>query len=144
MKGGLSVQDIVELLIHEMTHTLVFIDELNYGHFDYAAMIKTENWARSSILNRQRPMDKVVHSIMVAHEVLWARAHYLPNTEKLSVHPPTGVMIRNLHAAIESVKQHPNRDSVCFPRALELVNMVEASVRALDFKEERSVHVGAL
>lgn len=144
MRGNLSLQDIVELLIHEMTHTLVFIDELNYGHFNYPAMIKTENWARSSILNRQRPMDKVVHSIVVAHEVLWARAHYLPNTEKLSVHPSSEEMIRNVNAAIESVRRHPNRDGVCSPRAVELVNMVEASVNALDSQKERLIHAGAL
>lgn len=132
MKGGLSTQDIMELLIHEMTHTQVFIDELNFGHFDYEHLTKKENWARSSILNRNRPMDKVIHSIVVSHEVLFARANYLPNTDKISVHPASEVMRANTLQSIASVFAHPNHKRVCKPRALELIAQVEANLLKLE------------
>ncbi|MGE0528049.1 MAG: HEXXH motif-containing putative peptide modification protein, partial [Bdellovibrionales bacterium] len=75
----LSLQDLLEIFIHELTHTLVFLDELNYGHFNYHYLTQAENWARSSILKRHRPMDKVLHSIIVASEILNARSRFLPN-----------------------------------------------------------------
>ena len=83
MKGNLSVQDVMEVLIHEMTHTLVFVDELNYRHFDYTHLTRSENLAQSSTFNRLRPMDKVIHSILVAHgKFLFARKYVLPERRK--------------------------------------------------------------
>ncbi len=128
MQGKLSMQDLLELFVHEMTHTLVFLDERNKPQFDYSQMSFEENWARSSILKRQRPMDKVVHSILVAYEVLYARANYLPNVEKLSVHPDSEEMKTNIRIAVESVNTHPNRDQVCKPRAIELINKVASNL----------------
>jgi hypothetical protein len=121
LHSRLSAQDIMEMLIHEMTHNLVFIDELNFGLFEYPEMTKIENWARSSILKRKRPMDKVVHSIVVSTEILHARAAYLPNAEPLSAHPDSASMKESTLAAIDSVLTHPNRDAICQPRAIELV-----------------------
>jgi hypothetical protein len=131
LKPGLSTQDIVEMLIHELTHTLVFIDELNYGHFHYEDMMLSENWARSSILKRSRPMDKVVHSIVVATEILHARAKYLPNTDELSVHPDSKSLARDTFIAIDTVVNHPNRNGICQPRVFELVNHAKAHIEAL-------------
>lgn len=63
---GLSVENIIEMLIHELTHTLVFLDELIHAHFNYYTIGKEQYWALSSILKKTRPMDKVVHSIVVS------------------------------------------------------------------------------
>lgn len=128
MQRDLSTQDLVELFIHEMTHTLVFLDELNHGHFDYTYMTLDENWAQSSILNRQRPMDKVIHSIVVAHEVLSARATFLSNTDKLNVHPSSKTLKANTLDSIASVLNHPRRDLVCKPRAIELAETVRVQL----------------
>src|SRR5437764_2158309 len=46
--------DLKELLLHEMTHTLMFLDEWRYGHYlDYPAIARRENYALSPILAKQ-------------------------------------------------------------------------------------------
>jgi hypothetical protein len=128
MEGHLSPQDIVEMMIHELTHNLVFINELNSPQFDYDLLNLAENWAQSSILNRKRPMDKVIHSIIVAHEILFARKHYLPNEDLLKVHPESGLLKQNTLASITSVLNHPRRDLVCKPGAIQLVTKTAQSL----------------
>jgi hypothetical protein len=131
LHSRLSGQDLIEMMVHELTHNLVFIEELNRGLFEYPVMTKIENWAQSSILKRRRPMDKVVHSIVVSTEILHARATYLPNAEPLSVHPESASMKQSTLAAIESVMEHPNRDNICRPRAIELVEKCREHVMTL-------------
>lgn len=121
LKPELSTQDILEMCIHELTHTLVFVDELNYGHFHYDSMSKIENWATSSILKRKRPMDKVIHSIVVSTEILLARKNYLPNKDSLNVHPESAILRAATLDAIESVFSHPRLNQICRQRAVELV-----------------------
>ena len=126
LRENLSIQDVIELLIHEMTHTLIFLDEFSHPQFNYSALFRKENWAQSSILMRPRPMDKVVHSIIVAFEVLYARENYLKNADRLQVHPPSEKIKENIRLSIESVKSHPNLEKICKPRALELISKVES------------------
>ena len=128
LKDSLSNQDIVELLIHELTHTLVFLDELNFGHFNYENITKREFWARSTILNRPRPIDKVVHSIVVGGEILNARQSFLPNTEVLTVHPQSELLKANALASIESVLSLPNVKKICLPRSLEIVEEYRSKI----------------
>ena len=134
LNSNVSTQDIVEVLIHEMTHTLVFLDELNNGHYDYEELSKRENWARSSILTRERPMDKVVHSIAVAHEILFARQNYLSGVpgEECVAHPKTDVLKQNTLDSIASVLSHPNRDVICKPRAIDIVENVRQNILAMN------------
>ena len=121
LRPGLSTQDILEMLIHELTHTLVFLDELNEGHFDYVELVRKETFARSSILKRDRPMDKVVHSIVVSTEILMARERYLPNVEPLHIHPESKALKESTRLAIESVLKHKDLSRICQTRAIELV-----------------------
>ncbi len=114
--------DLVEMLVHELTHTLVFIDELNHGHFNYQTLTLSDYWAQSAILSRPRPMDKVVHSIVVSTEVLQARKNYIGEIHQRRVHPDTPRLRAQTHAAIDSVLHHPRVEEVCLPRAIELVH----------------------
>jgi len=67
-------RDILELLIHELTYNLMFLDELCFGHYrDYELMTRPEAFAQSAILRQRRPLDKAFHSLIVAVEVLLAR-----------------------------------------------------------------------
>lgn len=48
----------------------MFLDELRYSHYAYARILDPSTYARSAILNIDRPLDKVLHSIVVAVEIL--------------------------------------------------------------------------
>jgi hypothetical protein len=64
-----NIDDCIELLIHELTHTLLFLDEWTYQHYNYRKIADKGTWCYSSILQAKRPIDKVVHSIFVAGEL---------------------------------------------------------------------------
>ena len=122
LKATTSVRDVVEMLIHELTHTLIFIDELTTEHFDYGNLTKKPYWALSSILRRQRPMDKVVHSILVSMEILHARQTYLPKTnDPVIIHPNSRSLTENVRNSIESVLSHPLLNDVCKPRSISFM-----------------------
>jgi len=113
--------DIMEMYIHEMTHHLLFIDELTNAQFDYAEIAKPENFARSAILKRNRPLDKVVHSIVVSTEILAARRSYLGDNGETTIHPASEALARDTIAAAESVTQLPNIDSLVTPHIRQLL-----------------------
>lgn len=121
LEERLGQVDLVEMLVHELTHTLVFIDEINHGHFNYKTLTQADYWAQSAILSRPRPMDKVIHSIIVSTEVLQARKRFIGDAHERRVHPTTPRLAAQTFAAIDSVLTHPRVEEVCLPRALELV-----------------------
>jgi hypothetical protein len=98
-------QDFCEFLVHETTHQLMFLDELRHRHYtDPESLEREENFAYSSILNKQRPLDKVLHSLVVAHEVLEFRKHFFDIDEKTFLHPATHVMEESICKTICSLR----------------------------------------
>lgn len=73
-----STEDLVEILIHELTHLLMFADELVHPQFDYAQITRRENFSASAILRDARPLDKVVHSMVVGTEIVLGRSALRP------------------------------------------------------------------
>jgi hypothetical protein len=134
-----SIENIVEMLVHELTHTLVFLDELSTAHFNYSTIGHEEFWALSSILKRKRPMDKVIHSIVVSTEILHARMTYLQiESESSLIHPRTEDLVASTRAAISSVLNHPRIEGVCGPRAIEIVKFAKDFLDQNFLKEELS------
>jgi hypothetical protein len=121
-KVSYTITDMIEILVHELTHNAMFLDELRYSHYSYSHVLNQSTWARSAILNVARPLDKVLHSIMVVVEVLLFRNEYLGHPVNPRVHPPTRLMIEQLKDSIDSVEHATARDqSVFHPRAAELL-----------------------
>jgi hypothetical protein len=119
-----SDQDILELLIHEMTHTCVFIDEVIHVHInDYNLIAKEENYAQSAILSKKRPVDKVYHSIIVSVEVLESRLDFIGEQIFPKVHPPTEKLIIQTRSSLESLFALENYDVIFSPRCKELMKM---------------------
>ena len=123
--------DVVEMLLHELTHHLLFIDERNHPHFDYDLLTRPENRAFSAILNLHRPLDKVVHSIVVATELILGRRRFLPETE-LTVHPPAEKMLRDVRSAYESIVTLPAADAVLRPRARAIIDGCVAACEPIE------------
>jgi hypothetical protein len=117
-----SKADLVEMLLHELTHHLLFIDERNYPHFDYALIARDENRAFSAILNLNRPVDKVLHSIVVATELILGRQRFLPNAERVVVHPSTSKLIANAMTAHASITSLESAGQLLRPRAHEILD----------------------
>jgi hypothetical protein len=131
-KISYTFADLIEMLVHEFTHQAMFLDELRYTHFSYEDVLDRSTWAESAILKVARPLDKVLHSIVVALEILLFRETYVGHPTASRVHPPTNVLISQLKNSISSAEQSIFRDPKVFHmRAKELLQ------RATDISNEK-------
>ncbi|HEX6901687.1 MAG TPA: HEXXH motif-containing putative peptide modification protein [Thermoanaerobaculia bacterium] len=139
----LTTSDLVEMLLHELTHHLLFIDERNYPHFDYELITREENRAFSAILNMIRPLDKVMHSIVVATELILGRLRFLPDDKPRIVHPPTNKMIADAMTAYESITSLDAADLVLRPRTREILDRCfaacQSAVLQVTYNEPRRI-----
>jgi hypothetical protein len=123
-------RDIEELLIHELAHTLLFYEEWRYGLFTSAeAMLAREHYALSAIRAVERPLDKSLHSVVVATEVLLARDSVLGHPAADGLHPRTEELAAGTLASIDSIFE--NADSVLTPRSRELMGACRERVTRL-------------
>ena len=95
--------DVYEFLIHELTHTLIFIYEWRYGLYnDPMRLLEPSTYALSAIRNKKRPMDKALHSAIVGTEILLYRKG--KNEEDYKLHPSTKVLTDNTFSSLLSIK----------------------------------------
>jgi hypothetical protein len=117
-----SRQDFLEFFVHEMTHNLVFLDEYRYHHYeDYTGMFLEENYAKSAIQAKRRPLDKVFHSILVSTEVLLTRRDLLRHPKSPILHPPTSIMFEKTFESIDNVERNSTVYSLLTSRGKELI-----------------------
>lgn len=137
-----SEQDLIELMVHELSHNLVFIDELRHLHFtNYKMIALEENFAKSAILKIKRPIDKVFHSIVVAIEVLHMRKNHLSEPKDPKVHPPSDKMISQTREALDSLRslnQYENllteRGKLIMQKCDEHLTSFEAELESTSWK----------
>lgn len=127
-KLSYPVFDLMEMLVHEFTHQAMFLDELRHGHYVYGAIADRSTWAKSAILNISRPLDKVLHSIVVAAEVLLLRREHIGQPAAPRAHPPTDIMLEQLDESLSSIEAVTRRlPEILKPRA----NTIVANVRCI-------------
>jgi hypothetical protein len=132
IKRNWTDMDIAEFLVHELTHNLVFLDELCYQHYTNMIQLSDKkHYAKSSILNKERPLDKAFHSLVVAHEVLHYRQEAGEPSNPL-VHPPSEQMLSASLATIKSIKSVIDNTDLVQPRFCEILEKVEASLGQLE------------
>lgn len=128
-------EDVLEFLVHETTHNLVFLDELCYTHYnDYAALPKKENFSWSAILNKPRPLDKVFHSIIVSTEILVLRNQLLGHPQSPCLHPPTEIMLEQTKHSIFFLRERPNLCELLSKRANFLLSVCEDKLSEIEKK----------
>lgn len=115
------INDTAEFVVHELTHQCMFIDEICHGHYDYELLMRKENWAQSAILNKLRPVDKVLHSVVVAVELLHFRER-IGHPASPRAHPPTTKLLRQTTVAVDSLQDIAQRiPTLMKPRAMEIL-----------------------
>lgn len=114
--------DTAEFVVHELAHQCMFIDEICHGHYDYGLLMRRENWAQSAILHKLRPVDKVLHSVVVALELLHFR-ELVGHPASSKAHPPTTKLVRQTEAAIKSLQSTIARaPTLLKPRAFQILD----------------------
>jgi hypothetical protein len=130
-RKSLHVRDLAELFVHELTHNLMFVDELRHVHYNYALIKQPENFAVSSIIKVRRPLDKVVHSIVVATELLLCRQRFLGERSEVTVHPKSHLLQQDALNALASVFALPNLQDLVRPRVIQILLAAEDAIRCL-------------
>src|SRR5262249_34007154 len=126
-----NADTIYELLVHETTHLMMFIDERRSRHYrDSHALANPENFAVSAVYQKRRPLDKVLHSIVVSTEVLLHRKRVLGHASASTVHPPTETLAPATLASCESILELQSRRQLLAPRGVQLVETCIDHLRA--------------
>ncbi len=121
--------DYFEYFIHELTHTLMFLDELRFLHYkNQEIMYEKENFSLSAILQAERPIDRVLHSIVVATEVLLFRFRNLVDHSVHQVHPSTEQLIESTQKSIDRLLSHPNIDNILTQRSFEIIGICHNNI----------------
>ena len=118
-----KIIDIVETLIHELTHLTLFVDELTKEQFNNESLIQDVNTATSVIFKKKRPIDKVVHSIVVGTEVLLFRETHLRGIldERPNSHPESEILAQSIAASANEVLANNLRSKVLTFHGEEIV-----------------------
>ncbi|MEV1026125.1 HEXXH motif-containing putative peptide modification protein [Streptomyces sp. NPDC050264] len=111
--------DIAEAFLHEFTHTALFLDERAKGHFRVGA---DEVLLHSAIRKDERTLPAVVHSLLVATEVLsWRKAHGLWDTVPFRLHGSSRAMLDKARDSHRTLVSLPDWDGIVKPRMFQLV-----------------------
>jgi hypothetical protein len=126
-----SERDLLEFLIHELTHTLVFLDEWRHPQFtSREALAERSNYALSAIRRTERPLDKTLHSIVVGTEVLLAREEALGHTSRDGLHPGSAELRSTIIESIASIRKVGARNDSLAARGWELLDRCDSALPA--------------
>jgi hypothetical protein len=118
----LTSNELYELFVHETTHLAMFVDQSRQRHYrDFAAIADPANFCVSAVYERQRPLDKVLHSLVVATEVLLHREKTLGHDAGNSVHPGTPKLAMSALTTAEALLALQSRKQLLAPRGVWLV-----------------------
>ncbi|MCU4578823.1 hypothetical protein KTJ34_15475 [Acinetobacter courvalinii] len=129
-----SIKDYEEFWIHEATHHFLFLDEIVHEHYDYEIFANKENWSQSAILNMRRPLDKVLHSIAVAIEVISYRLNILKTNSNFRTkpHPETSIIFKQIEGSLLSLDEALSKSPTMLKdRGYYLVNLYKYKYEVL-------------
>ncbi|MDI5973973.1 HEXXH motif-containing putative peptide modification protein [Streptomyces sp. SL13] len=125
-------QDLTEAYVHELTHTLVMLDEHRYGHYPHREELDNPvNLVPSAIRREKRTLFASAHSIFVAAELLRLRERHHGHGFDFRLHPASRALRDNALRALDSILTMPNRDRLVGPRLRELLDATGESMRSL-------------
>lgn len=117
-----SALGLYELYVHECTHLMMFVDQMRRRHYtSFEAIAKKENYCVSAIYEMDRPLDKVLHSLVVATELVLHREHVLGHHDDTSVHPSTEKLVESSLFTAEAMLEQQARRQLLAPRGVWLV-----------------------
>jgi hypothetical protein len=124
--------DVYEFLIHELGHTLLFLNEWRFGLFTSEERLsEKETYAMSAIRSQLRPMDKAFHSAIVATEVLLLREYVIGHEGEHHVHPDTKNLIPMVQNSIQSIRSVHKRENILTENAISILDRCEKKLNEI-------------
>ncbi len=132
-----SPRDLQEILFHEFTHHLLYIDDLSAPHFDYREMFDPSNFVDTAIYKRSKSVGKVIHSLLVAAEIVLGRERYGWGHEAGIAHPSSLMLIEGIRDAFTRIQAVPAYESLTRPRIRDLVSRALAACDQMSRLEDK-------
>ncbi|NEC86241.1 HEXXH motif-containing putative peptide modification protein [Streptomyces sp. SID12501] len=130
-----STEDLVEAYIHELTHTLVMLDEQRFRHYpNYDQLDHEDNLVWSAIRSDRRSLFASAHSILVANELLQVRERHHGHRRDFQLHPPSREIRENTLRALDSALGLSNIGDLASPRLLDILEMAGRQLSAIQPK----------
>jgi len=105
-RPGWSESDLEEFIVHELTHTLIFLHELCFPLYTAPDQLGDRRWwAISAIRGVPRPLDKAFHSAVVSAELLCFRRVAGVPAGAYILHPPTPELAAGLQRCVQSIQR---------------------------------------
>lgn len=125
-----TVGDMVEFLVHELTHHVVFLDDRLHGHYTPQAHDR-EVAAVSAIRGVPRPLPCVFDSLLVSVEVLSLRHGWTGEPAAPLLHPPSPALWSSTWGTLESIRAIPGWEALFAPRGRQLLDAADARLQSL-------------
>ena len=126
-----SVADLVEAYVHELTHTLLTLDEHRYGHYrSYELLAAPSSHAISAIRKERRPLNLVFHSVVVAAELLALRRRLPAHHGPFTVHGPSSQLHEQARLATASLLEAAELEALTTPRFRSLFERIATMLHA--------------
>lgn len=123
-------QDIAEMLLHEFTHNLVFLNErIQSIYSTYKVLEDPENQPISAIRKTPRRLDFVVDSLIVAVELLLFRERFGWHGLSPVLHPPSEELVRNARQSLQSIYALKNFPILFSSAGCEMLHRCEAALQ---------------
>ncbi|MFC7309269.1 HEXXH motif-containing putative peptide modification protein [Streptomyces monticola] len=133
-KGHWNNVDIQEFLLHEFVHHTLFLEERRHGFYKNMGLLVEDRYlTRSAIRQDRRPLDKVLHSIVVGTEVLLARHEKRivhPEGVELSLHPASDELLAGVLTSLDDVFALPLGE-LLRPRPIEILELCRERLAAI-------------
>jgi len=133
-KGHWNTVDVQEFLLHEFVHHTLFLEERRHGFYKNMGLLVEDRYlTRSAIRQDRRPLDKVLHSIVVGTEVLLARHEKRivhPQGVELSLHPESDALLAGVLTSLDDVFALP-LDELLRPRPIEILELCRERLAAI-------------
>ncbi|HSO36373.1 MAG TPA: HEXXH motif-containing putative peptide modification protein [Labilithrix sp.] len=127
-----SALALYELYVHECTHLMMFVDQARRRHYaSFEAIADKANYCVSAIYEMDRPLDKVLHSLVVATELVLHREHVLGHHDDTSVHPSTAKLVESSRVTAEAMLEQQARRQLLAPRGVWLVERCHEHLEGL-------------
>lgn len=124
-----SAADVAEVMLHELTHMLVVLDDFRHGHFVDGRVFSVEEFAGlGAISGKSLPIFRVTHSQLVAAELMLFRERHGLHGVNYHAHPDSETLATRIDASFATYRADTSLGAVLTPRMRELLSAAEAQL----------------
>jgi hypothetical protein len=127
--------DVLELLVHELAHTITYIDETLWPHFVSIEAGQTME-AVSAVRGVARPVYHAWHSLIVGVELLDFRRR-IPCSDSIRVHPASEELVSMSRATVDSFRKL-SLERILTARGATIMEVCCERLRAVETRRSHS------